>query len=64
MTKGRTSQKLVDELNGEMGVSKAQAAAMLAGATQGWAASAADPKNYDEQGQPIKSRNRDRGDAR
>ena len=64
VTKGRTSQKLVDELNSGMGVSKAQAAAMLAGATQGWAASAADPKNYDEQGQPIKSRNRDRGDAR
>ena len=60
MTKGRTSQKLVDELNSEMGVSKAQAAAMLAGATQGWATPAADPKNYDEQGQPVKSRNRDR----
>ena len=64
VTKGRTSQKLVDELNGEMGVSKAQAAAMLAGATQGWATPAADPKNYDEQGQPIKPRHRDRGDAR
>ena len=64
VTKGRTSQKLVDELNGEMGVTKAQAAAMLAGATQGWATPAADPKNYDEQGQPIKSRNRDRGDTR
>ena len=64
VTKGRTSQKLVDELNGELGVTKAQAAAMLAGATQGWATSAADPKNYDEQGQPIKPRYRDRGDAR
>ena len=64
VTKGRTSQKLVDELNSGMGVSKAQAAAMLAGATQGWATPAADPKNYDEQGQPIKPRNRDRGDAR
>lgn len=64
ITKGRTSQKLVDELNGELGVTKAQAAAMLAGATQGWATPAADPKNYDEQGQPIKPRHRDRGDAR
>ena len=64
VTKGRTSQKLVDELNSEMGVSKAQAAAMLAGATQGWATPAADPKNYDEQGQPIKPRRPDRGDAR
>ena len=63
-TKGRTSQKLVDELNGELGVTKAQAAAMLAGATQGWATPAADPKNYDEQGQPIKPRRPDRGDAR
>ena len=63
-TKGRTSQKLVDELNGEMGVTKAQAAAMLAGATQGWATPAADPKNYDEQGQTIKPRRPDRGDAR
>ena len=64
VTKGRTSQKLVDELNGELGVTKAQAAAMLAGAMRGWADPAADPKNYDEQGQPIKSRNRDRGDTR
>ena len=63
-TKGRTSQKLVDELNGELGVTKAQAAAMQGGATQGWATPAADPKNYDEQGQPIKPRHRDRGDAR
>ena len=63
-TKGRTSQKLVDELNGDMGVTKAQAAAMLAGATRGWADPSADPKNYDEQGQPIKPRRHDRGDAR
>lgn len=64
VTRGCTSQKLVDELNSEMGVTKAQAAAMLAGATRGWATPAADPKNYDEQGQPIKPRNRNRGDAR
>ena len=63
-TKGGTSRKLVDELNGELGVTKAQAAAMLAGATRGWADPAADPKNYDEQGQPIKPRHRDRGGAR
>ncbi|NBI67975.1 hypothetical protein D1646_14420 [Pseudoflavonifractor sp. 60] len=64
VTRGRTSQKLVEQLNSGMGVSKAQAAAMLAGATQGWATPAADPKNYDEQGQPIKPRRPDRGDAR
>lgn len=61
---GRTSQKLVDEWNSELGVTKAQAAAMLGGATQGWATPAADPKNYDEKGQPIKPRRPDRGDAR
>lgn len=64
ITKGRTNQKLVDELNSELGVSKAQAAAMQGGATLGWDTPAADPKNYDEQGQPIKPRYRDRGDAR
>ena len=64
VTKGRTSQKLVDELNDGMGVTKAQAMAMQAGATLGWDTPAANPKNYDEQGQPIKSRHRDRGDAR
>jgi len=64
VTKGRTSQKLVDELNSEMGVTKAQAMAMQGGATMGWDTPAADPKNYDEQGQPIKPKHRDRGDAR
>ena len=64
VAKGRTSQKLVDKWNAELGVSKAQAAAMQAGATLGWDAPAADPKNYDEEGQPIKPRHRDRGDAR
>ena len=64
VAKGRTSQKLIDELNGELGVSKAQAASMLGGATLGWDSPAANPKNYDEQGQPIKPRHRDRGDAR
>lgn len=64
VTKGRTSQKLVDEWNSEMGVTKAQAAAMLGGALLGWDTPAANPQNYDEQGQPIKPRRPDRGDAR
>ncbi len=34
--KGKTSQQTADVLNGDMGVTRAQAAAMLAGATQGW----------------------------
>ena len=58
------AQSIVDEYNERLGVTKAQAMAMLAGATLGWDAPAADPKNYDEQGQSIKLRHHDRGDAR
>lgn len=55
---------LADEYNGKLGVNKAQAAAMLAGSMFGWAVPAADPKNYDENGQPVRPRHKDRGDAR
>ena len=55
---------LVEEYNQKAGVSKAQAAAMLAGSMFGWAAPAADPKNYDENGTPIRPKHKDRGDAR
>ena len=61
---GSTAQKLADQLNSEMGVTRAQAAAMRAGALEGWAAPAADPKNYDEQGRLIRPGRPDRGDAR
>lgn len=60
----QAAQDIVDEYNERLGVTKAQAVAMLAGATLGWDAPAADPKNYDEQGQSIKLRHHDRGDAR
>lgn len=58
------AQSIVNEYNEINGVTKAQAAAMLAGATLGWDTPAADPKNYDEQGQPIKPKHHDRRDAR
>jgi len=50
--------------NKAMGVTKAQEAAMMFGCVYGWDKPGADPKNYDDQGQPIKPRHRDRGDAR
>lgn len=57
-------QAIVDEYNAQINVTKAQAAAMLAGSLFGWETPAADPKNYDGQGQPIKPKHHDRGDAR
>lgn len=57
-------QEGADALNDTIGVTKAQAAAMKAGSLFGWDTPTADPKNYDEQGQAIKPRHRDRGDAR
>ena len=61
---GRTARESVTAENQIIGVTRAQEAAMLAGSLFGWDTPAADPKNYDEQGQPIKPKHRDRGDAR
>ena len=47
-----------------MGTTVLPEAAMLAGSMLGWQTPAADPRNYDEQGQPIKPRQKDRGEAR
>ena len=51
---------IVDEQNAVGGVSKAQEAAMAAGSMFGFDVPAADPSNYDENGQPIKPRHKNR----
>ena len=57
-------RRYADHMNENFHVTKAQEAAMLAGSIFGWRVPAADPKNYDENGQPIRPRQKERGDAR
>lgn len=63
-TDARQNREFADDRNVKNGVSKAQEAAMLAGSMFGWGTPAADPKNYDENGTPMKPKHKDRGDAR
>ncbi len=58
---GVTAREGATALNEAMGVTRAQEAAMLFGSIYGWDKPAADPGYYDDQGQPIKFKNRNRG---
>ena len=59
-----SAKQLVAEYNTKLGVTKAQSEAMNAGSMFGFEVPGADPKNYDENGTPIKPKQKDRGDAR
>lgn len=57
-------RRFADEMNGKLGVSKAQEAAMIAGSMFGWQVPGADPKNYTEDGKPVPPKHKERVDAR
>ena len=60
-TSPRDGVAAVNEANG---VTRAQEAAMVAGSMFGWHVPNADPKNYDDQGLPIRPKARERDEAR
>lgn len=53
------SREAADAANQVMGVTKAQEAAMVAGSMFGWDTPAADPKHYNEQGMPVRTKTKD-----
>lgn len=64
VTDKASAMALVEEYNRKLGISPAQFEAMKAGSMFGFDVPAADPQNYNEQGQPIRPKNKDRGEAR
>lgn len=58
------NRDLADDRNANLGVSKGQEEAMIAGSMFGWDVPSADPARYDESGRPVRAKNRDRGDER
>ena len=57
------NREFANDRNANLGVSKAQIEAMLAGSMYGWDVPAADPKSYDVNGTLLRN-TKDRGDAR
>ena len=57
------NREFANDRNANLGVSKAQVEAMLAGSMYGWDVPAADPESYDENGTLLRN-TKDRGDAR
>ena len=57
------NREFANDRNANLGVSKAQVEAMLAGSMYGWDVPAANPKSYDENGTLLRN-TKDRGDAR
>lgn len=57
------NREFANDRNANLGVSKAQVEAMLAGSMYGWDVTAANPKSYDVNGTLLRN-TKDRGDAR
>jgi len=55
----KESRQFVDMANEARGISRDEEAAMCAGSMFGWNVPAANPRNYDENGKPIKHKNKD-----
>ena len=53
------NKRIVNELNDKLGVTPTQRAAMRSGALFGWDKPYANPQNYNEKGEYVKSKNRD-----